>query len=128
MNRSIATTEAHRCTTVQHRSNQANCGCASFAQVSNNGTTSPLVPRFDLGLVAFSDTATLRLRTEEVLTALNRHAKGDWGDLLPEDAIANELALQQGGRLFSAYGFGCDRFWVITDFELSRTAVLLPDD
>ena len=49
-------------------------------------------------------TAALRLRTEEVLTALRRHAEGDWGDLLPEDAIANDLALKHGGRLFSAYG------------------------
>jgi hypothetical protein len=84
--------------------------------------------RFSLGEVVYSGNATLRLRTEEVLTALRRHAEGDWGDLLPEDAIANELALEHGGRLFSAYGFGHDRFWVITDFELSLTAILLPDD
>jgi len=84
--------------------------------------------RFDLGKVVFTGNATLRLRTEEVVTALRRHANGDWGDLLPEDSIANELALQQGRRLFSAYGFGHDRFWIITDFELSVTAVLMPDD
>ena len=98
----------------------------SFAGDSGEGR-SP-APRFDLGKVVYSGNATLRLRTEEVLTALNRHANGDWGDLLPEDAIANEVALQHGRRLFSAYGFGHDRFWVITDFELSVTAVLMPDD
>jgi hypothetical protein len=37
-------------------------------------------------------------------------------------------ALAEGARLFSAYGFGRDRFWVITDFDLSVTAVLMPDD
>ena len=84
--------------------------------------------RFDLGNVVCTGNATLRLRTEEVLTALHRHANGDWGDLLPEDALANEFALQHGDRLFSACGFGRDRFWVITDFELSVTAVLMPDD
>ncbi len=57
-----------------------------------------------LGCIVFSDTAVLRLRTEEVLTALHRHANGDWGNLLPEYAIANDLAVKQGGRLFSAYG------------------------
>jgi hypothetical protein len=84
--------------------------------------------RFVLGEISFNGNATPRLRTEEVLTALRRHANGDWGDLLPEDALANEMSLQEGVRLFSAYGFGSDRFWFITDFALSVTAVLMPDD
>jgi hypothetical protein len=93
-------------------------------------TRQPLVdlPRFLLGQITFSGTATLRLRTEEVLTALSRHGRGDWGDLLPEDALANELALEQGGRLFSAYGLGRERFWVITAADRSQTTVLLPED
>ena len=70
----------------------------------------------------------MRLRTEEVLTALSRHAQGDWGDLLPEDTLANELALMQGGRLFSAYGQGHDRFWIITAADRALTTVLLPQD
>ncbi len=85
-------------------------------------------PRFPLGRIIYSGAATLRLRTEEVLTALSRHGQGDWGDLLPEDAIANDLALEKGGRLFSAYGSGRDRFWIITDAARSLTTVLLPDD
>jgi hypothetical protein len=101
---------------------------ASFFQGDDTGANPSPCARFDLGEVVFSDNATLRLRTEEVLTALNRHANGDWGDLLPEDALTNEFALQHGDRLFSAYGFGHARFWVITDFELSVTAVLMPDD
>lgn len=88
----------------------------------------PATPRFPLGEIVWTGNVTLRLRTEEVLTALRRHANGDWGDLLPEDAIANDIALQQAGRLFSAYGFGRDRFWVITDPERSLTTVLLPED
>ncbi len=88
----------------------------------------PDSPRFPLGQIVFSGKATLRLRTEEVLTALDRHSRGDWGDLLPEDAIANELALEQGRRLFSAYGQGQGRFWVITEADRSLTTVLLPSD
>ena len=84
--------------------------------------------RFPLGRIVYSGTATLRLRTEEVLTALRRHGQGDWGDLLPEDTIANDLALAHGGRLFSVYGLGRDRFWIITDAARSMTTVLLPDD
>jgi hypothetical protein len=62
------------------------------------------------------------------LTALRRHAQGDWGDLCPEDAIANDIALQQGGRLLSAYGFGQDRFWAMTLADRSQTIILMPED
>jgi hypothetical protein len=85
-------------------------------------------PRFSLGRIVYSGQSTLRLRTEELLTALHRHARGDWGDLLPEDALANERALEQGGRLFSAYGHDCNRFWIITEADRSVTAILLPLD
>jgi hypothetical protein len=84
--------------------------------------------RFPLGEVVYLGNTTCRLRTEEVLAALRRHAQGDWGDLLPEDAIANGLALKQGGRLFSAYGLGRHRFWVITEADRSLTTVLLAED
>ncbi len=93
-----------------------------------SGESPPGPARLSLGSIVFHGNATLRLRTEEVLTALSRHARGDWGDLLPEDAIANELALERGGRLFSAYGRGEERFWVITAADRLLTTVLLPDD
>jgi hypothetical protein len=96
--------------------------------LSLSSERSPGPPRFPLGRIVYSDTAALRLRTEEVLTALRRHGQGDWGNLLPEDAIANELALKHGGRLFSAYGQARERFWVITAADRSLTTVLLPED
>jgi hypothetical protein len=83
---------------------------------------------FPLGQLAVSANASLLLATEEVLTALRRHASGDWGDLCPEDTLANDAALQQGGRLFSAYGQGETRFWVITEADRLVTTILLPDD
>jgi hypothetical protein len=83
---------------------------------------------FSLGQVAITSNASLRLSTEEVLRALHRHACGDWGNLCPEDTLANDAALQQGGRLFSAYGQGEDRFWIITEADRSVTTVLLPED
>jgi hypothetical protein len=83
---------------------------------------------FPLGQVVITANASLRLATEEVLAALARHASGDWGDLCPEDALANSDALDQGGRLFSAYGRGETRFWIITEADRSVTTVLLPED
>ena len=84
--------------------------------------------RFPLGTMAITASASQRLTTEEVLTALRRHASGDWGDLCPEDALANDDALHHGGRLFSAYGSGEHRFWIITEADRSVTTMLLPQD
>ena len=86
------------------------------------------IARFPLGQLAITGNASLRLSTEEVLTALARHASGDWGDLCPEDTLANDTALDQGGRLFSAYGWGENRMWIITEADRSVTTVLLPED
>ncbi len=93
-----------------------------------SGEAPPGSVRFQTGRILFQGNVTLRLRTEEVLTALRRHRQGDWGDLLPEDAIANDLALEQGGRLLSAYGLGRDRFWIITESDRSVTTVLMAED
>jgi hypothetical protein len=84
--------------------------------------------RFPLGQLVATANVAERLSTEEVLSGLRRHACGDWGDLSPEDTLANDAALQQGERLFSAYGFGSLRFWVITEADRSLTTVLLPQD
>ena len=83
---------------------------------------------FPLGQVVITGNASLRLTTEMVLAALRRHAAGDWGDLSPEDLLANDEALHNGGRLFSAYGQGQQRFWIITEDDQSVTTVLLPED
>jgi hypothetical protein len=48
--------------------------------------------------------------------------------MCPEDTLANDNALDHGGRLFSAYGQDADRFWVITEADRSVTTVLLPED
>jgi hypothetical protein len=86
------------------------------------------VLRVPLGELVITANASVRLSTEEVLAAVRRHASGDWGDLCPEDAMANDEALHQGGRLLSAYGDGQYRFWIITEADRSVTTILLPED
>ncbi len=83
---------------------------------------------FPLGQLVITSNASSRLPTEAVLTALRRHTSGDWGNLCPEDALANDTDLTRGGRLLSAYGQGHNRFWIITEADYSATTVLLPED
>ena len=91
--------------------------------------TYPLLKSFPLGQSAITVNALGRLHPADVCAALQRHARGDWGDLSEEDRAVNELSLQEGSRLLSAYQ---DRkgtkFWIITDADRSSTVVLLPED
>jgi len=88
-------------------------------------------PRFVLGQVLATHGALTALaaagRTPEEFLA--RHQVGDWGDLTPADIQENELALQQGYRLLSAYRLGNDvRIWLITEWDRSATTLLLPEE
>jgi hypothetical protein len=66
--------------------------------------------------------------------SLNRHVKGDWGDVDEEDKQTNDNALKQDTRLLSAYND--DRFpkngvatiWIITEADRSATTILFPDE
>lgn len=79
--------------------------------------------------VVVTRAALQALAREDMERALDRHFKGDWGDLVEEDKAANEVALLDGSRLLSTYH---DRngvkFWIITEADRSLTTVLLPED
>ena len=83
--------------------------------------------RFPLGRLVITPAAG-RLTPEEIADGIIRHARGDWGDLSPDDAAENELSVREGFRLLSAYGRGDRRFWVITEADRSVTTVQLPED
>jgi hypothetical protein len=83
---------------------------------------------FPLGQLVVTANAARRLTLRAIDEGVRRHARGDWGELGPQDAAENGRALGSGGRLFSAYGAGDGRFWVITEADRSATTVLLPQD
>ena len=88
--------------------------------------TSPA--RFPLGQMVITAAAREALSPVTVAEALQRHVSGDWGDVCPDDARENELALKEGFRLLSVYESAGVKFWVITEADRSATTVLLPDD
>lgn len=60
---------------------------------------------------------------------LKRHVIGDWGDVCPDDATLNDLAVLEEGRLLSSYTLSSDvTVWVITEWDRSATTVLLPSE
>lgn len=59
---------------------------------------------------------------------LQRHQRGDWGDVPPEDAAENELSIVNGNRILSSYTVGGERIWIITEADRSSTTLLLPEE
>ena len=80
--------------------------------------------RFPLGQLVATPNAIASIPNDEILAALSRHVRGDWGTLDPEDLQSNEWALQSGGRLFSSYLSSQNvKFWIITEWNRSATYV-----
>jgi hypothetical protein len=82
-----------------------------------------------LGATMLTPGAQEALTNEDVLSALSRHSRGDWGDVCDADREENELSLREGFRLLSTYrAANGTKFWVITEADCSLTTVLLPEE
>lgn len=107
------------------------CGQRFFDWRKENPVTEEKKPLFKLGLVLVTPGVrnALQEADEDVFTYLFRHAAGDWGSVPPEDANANEEALKNNDRLLSAYFTAQQtKIWVITEWDRSRTTLLLPSE
>ena len=88
-----------------------------------------LVARFETGRIVVTLNALSKLPPYDVLCAIGRHIRGDWGDLGDEDRAENERSLCDGNRLLSSYrATNGVKFWIITEADRSSTTVLLPED
>jgi hypothetical protein len=86
-------------------------------------------PRFPLGRVVITHRASTVIPREDVMAALERFARGDWGDVDRHDAAQNEQDLQDGGRLLAAFHSSRGAsFWIITEADRSVTSVILPEE
>ena len=84
---------------------------------------------FPLGQSVITPGAIAFLTNVDAVTALARHAEGDWGDVCHDDWRANDEALARGARLLSAYHTCAGvKFWIITEADRSVTTVLLPEE
>jgi hypothetical protein len=93
-------------------------------------------PRFHLGrTVATPEALRVIARAgQSPAEFLDRHVRGDWGNLSADDRALNDEAVQDGSRIVSAYltRIGT-KIWVITEAADDRgrraaTTILLPDE
>ncbi len=62
-------------------------------------------------------------------TYFHRHLSGDWGEVGTEDWQENDLSVERGFRILSAYTLTTGvRIWVITEADRSATTFLLPEE
>lgn len=90
-----------------------------------------LQPRFQLGKTyATAGVAAWAERCGIDLSRyMRRHHCGDWGDLDADDKQANEDALSNGTRIFSAYHLTAGRkIYIITEHDRSMTTVMLAEE
>ena len=87
--------------------------------------------RFSVGQVVGTPGALQALEEagQHPVELLARHVTGDWGDLCDEDKAENELSVEQGFRVLSAYQLQTGvKVWVITEADRSATTFLLPEE
>jgi len=60
---------------------------------------------------------------------LDKHVRGEWGEVCNGDKQLNDQALVDGSRILSAYRTLLNaRVWVITEADRSATTILLPEE
>lgn len=106
----------------------------------NNGTSEPgtatrrslqtPLPLFRLGQIVATRGVLKHLEHHGIQADpyLRRHVRGDWGNVPPEDALANERAVEHGARILSSYEAAGQRVWVITEADRSVTTLLFPSE
>ena len=81
-------------------------------------------PRFLPGKVRITKAAETVAGAKGVLL-LARHIHGDWGDIPPDDALQNELAVLLGLRIQSRYDIAQDAaIWITTEADRATTTII----
>lgn len=79
-------------------------------------------------LVATPGALELAVQGVNLPAYLQRHLKGDWGDLCQEDQAQNNRSLCLGFRLLSSYETPHGMLWIITEADRSATTFLIPEE
>ncbi len=84
---------------------------------------------FRMGLILITPGVQDCIGREEILTALGRHAAGDWGEVDASDHSANDRAVREGDRLLSCYrATEGTKYYVVTEADRSATTVLTAEE
>ncbi len=88
-------------------------------------------PKFALGQIVATPGAIVALEFNGIsaLSLLQRHYRGDYGELCEEDKQANEFAIVNGERILSVYTLADgQRLYIVTERDRSVTTILAVDE
>lgn len=94
-------------------------------------------PKFQLGKISFTPSILQACHWQWLKSCLDRHSRGDWGNIDDEAKAQNDHSLVNGHSLLSAYainptklcnGHDENSFWIITDRNRTATTALLPHE
>lgn len=84
---------------------------------------------FPLGQVQITSEAEAVLKPAEIAIALQRHQRGDYGNLTDEDINQNQRGLANCGMIMSVYQrTSATQYWIQTHGTRSHTTILLPGE
>ncbi len=87
---------------------------------------------FELGKITMTPSAISIIASFKVAIGdlLDRHQRGDYGDVSEKDWRENTLALlpESVERVMSVYNVGTEKLWVITDPDRNVTTLLTEED
>ena len=97
---------------------------------ANQAATKDSKPKFSLGHITATRGVFEHLERHGINASeyLDRHVRGDWGDIPPEDAAENEFAVNRRLRLLSSYMIAGERVWIITEADRSASTLLFPSE
>lgn len=79
---------------------------------------------FETGKVFATSSLCDESKYSELAKCFWRHIMGDWGDLCDDDKRLNDLAIESGDRIFSAYNTSFGKIYIITEADRSYTILL----
>lgn len=101
----------------------------AIANVTKGGSENSSNVQLLSETVLITGSARKLLRPQDVKVALERHSRGDWGDMNDFDKNANDLALASGKGVTSTYrDANQNRFLIVTSPNRARTLILLPNE
>lgn len=86
---------------------------------------------FPMGRIEITNRIAQEIQDHDLFSALDRYARGDWGNVTEEERMNNVLAssTDHPARVTGVYEtFDGMEFWIITERLRTVTVVLMPGD
>jgi hypothetical protein len=81
-----------------------------------------------LGRVVATRGTVAKFTRAQLLPLLDRHMRGDWGEVDPDDWRTNDAAAKGDDRVLSIYNVAGETLWIITEADRSVTTILFPSE